>query len=138
MQQLELSTELVEEAEWAPTRERGLWSDAFRALRRNRLAIVALVVVLILSALAVSTSFTHVISRYDPYVQDYNHVQEGPTWAHFFGTDNLGRDNWARVLTGIDISLQIGIGTQILVLMFGMAWRGGGLGGRTSDNIRCV
>lgn len=137
MQELELGAEIVEEAGWdLPTRERGLWSDAFRALRRNRLALAALVILLVLAALAISTDFTHLISRYSPYDQVYAHVQEGPSWAHFFGTDNLGRDNWARVLTGIEISLQIGIGTQIIVLFLGLlVGVTAALGGRTSDNI---
>ena len=88
-----------------------------------------------LAILVVSTSFTHLIARYDPYTQNYTHVQEGPTWAHFFGTDNLGRDNWSRVLTGVQISLQIGIGTQIIVLIVGVfVGVAAALGGRTSDN----
>jgi oligopeptide transport system permease protein len=136
VQELELTTELVEEEDWAPTRERGLWSDAFRALRRNRLAIAALVILLVLAILAVSTNFTGVVSRYSYREQIYTHVQEGPSWTHFFGTDNLGRDNWSRVLTGVDISLQIGIGTQIIVLFVGMTVGvAAALGGRTSDNI---
>ena len=136
MQELEATTEIVEEADWAPTRERGLWSDAFRALRRNRLAIVAVVVLLILATLAVSTNFTGAIARYSYRDQIYTHVHEGPSWAHFFGTDNLGRDNWSRVLTGVDISLQIGIGTQMIVLVVGMlVGVAAALGGRTSDNI---
>jgi oligopeptide transport system permease protein len=136
VQDIEYATEVVEERDWAPSRERGLWSDAFRALKRNRLAITAVVVLLIVAALAVSTNFTHLISRYDPYYQNYQHVQEGPSWQHLFGTDNLGRDNWSRVLTGVEISLQIGIGTQIIVLLFGMfVGVAAALGGRTSDTI---
>lgn len=127
---------MVEEADWAPTRERGLWRDAFRTLRRNRLAIVAVVILLILAALAASTNFTNAIARYSYRDQMYAHVHEGPSWAHFFGTDNLGRDNWSRVLTGIDISLQIGIGTQIIVLLVGLlVGVGAALGGRVGDNI---
>jgi oligopeptide transport system permease protein len=136
VEDLEYAIEVVEEREWAPTRERGLWSDAFRALKRNRLAITAVVILLIVAVLAVSTNFTHLISRYDPYYQNYQHVQEGPSWQHFFGTDNLGRDNWSRVLTGVEISLQIGIGTQIIVLLFGMfVGVAAALGGRTSDTL---
>ena len=136
MQELEFKTEMIEEADWAPTRERGLWSDAFRILKRNRLAIAALILVSTMAILAVSSSFTHLIARYGPYTQNYTHVQEAPSWAHFFGTDNLGRDNWSRVLTGVEISLQIGIGTQIIVLIVGVfVGVGAALGGRTSDTI---
>ncbi len=59
----------------------------------------------------------HTIRRYDPYQdQDYEHLQEGPSAKYFFGTDNLGRD-WSRTLTGVEISLQIGLGTQVIVLV---------------------
>ena len=68
--------------------------------------------------------------------QDYDHLQEGPSSSHFFGTDNLGRDNWARVLAGVSISLQIGIGTQIVVLLIGLVVGAtAALGGRFTDNV---
>ena len=120
-----------------PSRERGLWSDAFRRLRRNRLAMAALVLLVLLSALAIAAHFTNTIRRYDPYQdQDYEHLQEGPSAKYFFGTDNLGRDNWSRTLTGVEISLQIGLGTQVIVLVIGVVVGvGAALGGRASDNI---
>jgi oligopeptide transport system permease protein len=120
-----------------PTRERGLWSDAFRRLSRNRLAMGALVFLIVLTALAVSSQYVGALRRYDPYEdQDYQHLQEGPSGAHFFGTDNLGRDNWSRVLTGVTISLQIGLGTQLFVLVVGLAiGAAAALGGRVSDNL---
>ena len=118
-------------------RERGLWSDAFSILIRNRLAIAGLTVLIAIAALAFAASFIHSIERYDPYQdQDYAHVQEGPSRGHFFGTDNLGRDNWSRVLAGIRISLQIGIGTQRVVLLIGLTiGAAAALGGKVTDNL---
>jgi len=120
-----------------PTHERGLWSDAFRRLSRNRLAMAALVLLILLSAIAVTSQYFGDLRRYDPYQdQDYQAVQEAPSTSHFFGTDNLGRDNWSRVLTGVTISLQIGLGTQLFVLFIGLAvGAAAALGGRTSDNL---
>jgi len=120
-----------------PSRERGLWSDAFNRLARNRLAMGALVLLVVLSAMVIAAQYVGDLRRYDPYQdQDYEHLQEGPSWEHFFGTDNLGRDNWSRVLTGVGISLQIGIGTQAIVLLFGLAvGAAAALGGRMSDNL---
>jgi oligopeptide transport system permease protein len=120
-----------------PTRERGLWSDAFRRLARNRLAMGALILLVLLATVAVTSQYVGGLRRYHPYQdQDYQHVQEGPSWAHFFGTDNLGRDNWSRVLTGVSISLQIGLGTQLFVLFVGLAiGAAAALGGRLSDNL---
>ncbi len=107
--------------EWAPVgRERGLWSDAFSRLIRNRLAMVALIVLTVVAAVAILGNTTDVVRRYDPRVQDYDVLQASPSTAHFFGTDNLGRDNWARVLQGLLISLEVGFGVQIFVLAIGM------------------
>ncbi len=136
MEELEYRAELIEEADWAPMRQRGLWSDAFRALRRNRMSMAAVVILLILAVLTVSTDFTQLISRYSYRDQVYAHVGEAPSWAHFFGTDYLGRDNWSRVLWGVKISLEIGIGTQIIVLIVGMSVGiSAALGGRWGDSV---
>jgi hypothetical protein len=130
-------TGLVEIGWELPTRERGLWSDAFHRLSRNRLAMAALAVLILLSVTAVASQYIGGLRRYDPYQeQDYQALQEGPSRAHFFGTDNLGRDNWSRVLTGVTISLQIGLGTQLFVLFVGLAvGAAAALGGRLSDNL---
>jgi oligopeptide transport system permease protein len=132
--------ELIESAELGAaivSRERGLWADAFYRLTRNRLAMAGLVVLIVLAGLAVAAANIHAVRRYDPYLdQLYDHVQEGPSWDHFFGTDNLGRDNWARVLAGVRISLEIGIGTQIVVLIIGLTVGAtAALGGRFTDNV---
>ncbi len=117
-------------------RERGLWSDAIRALLRNRLAMAAIIVLLALIALAVAAAFLDSVERYDPYTeQNYERIHEGPSLDHFFGTDNLGRDNWSRVLEGVTISLQVGLGTQLVVLILGLAVGSmAALGGKTTDN----
>lgn len=118
------------------TKQRGLWSQAFARLRKNRLAIAASVVlaVLIIGAILVGTST--VIERYSPSEQQYVDLQSGPSTDHFFGTDNLGRDLWARVWEGIRISLKIGLGTQFIALAIGLAvGAGAALGGKWSDNI---
>ena len=112
---------------------RGLWGDAFHRLTRNRLALGGLIVVGVLALVA----FTPGIRRYDPYDdQDRQHTYSGPTAQHWLGTDNLGRDNWSRVVTGTRISLQVGVLTQIVVLVIGLAVGAtAALGGRFLDNI---
>lgn len=136
MQEFEYKTEVIEEADWMPARERGLWRDAFRALRRNRMALVAIVILLVLMMVSFSTDFTQVVARYSYRQQLYDHIREAPSWAHFFGTDHLGRDNWSRVLSGIKTSLEIGIGTQIIVLFVGVSVGiAAAMGGRWSDSL---
>jgi oligopeptide transport system permease protein len=134
---MEAQTDLAEMGWELPTRERGLWSDAFRRLTRNRLAMGGLAVLIVVATVAIGSGYMHAMRRYHPYQhQDYQHIQEGPSLRHFFGTDNLGRDNWSRVLTGMGISIQIGLGTQAFVLLFGLAvGAAAALGGRISDNL---
>ncbi|MFQ6019599.1 MAG: ABC transporter permease [Dehalococcoidia bacterium] len=120
----------------APRRERGLWSDAFHRLARNRLALVALAILVVLAVVAVLGNFTDPVRRYDPASQDFAALQEAPSRAHFFGTDNLGRDNWARVLQGTLISLQVGVGAQAIVIIIGLlVGSAAALGGRWADNL---
>ena len=87
--------------------ERGLWSDAFRRLIRNRLAMVALIVLSAIIVVTIAGNISGTVQRFSPSAVDYDHVQEGPSGHNFFGTDNLGRDTWARVLEGTFISLQV-------------------------------
>lgn len=120
------------------TKQRGLWSQAWQRLLRNRLAVVAGAILLAIIVLAVLTSFSSSIERYAPHYQDptYQHIQEGPSTSHWLGTDNLGRDLWSRMWEGMRISLKIGIGTQIVVLIIGIGiGAGAALGGKLTDNV---
>lgn len=112
---------------------RGLWGEAFHRLSRNRLALAGLVVVV---AMAVLT-FLPGIRRYDPYNdQDRRATYQSPSAKHWLGTDNLGRDNWSRVITGTRISLEVGLLTQAVVVVLGLAVGSiAALGGRWLDNV---
>jgi oligopeptide transport system permease protein len=117
-------------------KERGLWSDALRRLIRNRFALVALVLLIGIVILALLGNYVDTVQRYDPRVQDHALLRADPSSEHYFGTDNLGRDNWARVLQGLLISLEVGFGVQILVLTIGILVGGtAALGGKALDNI---
>ncbi len=117
-------------------RHRGLWSDAARRLMRNRLALVALVILVALSVLALLGNFVDEVQRYSPREQIYTDRLESPSLDHFFGTDQLGRDTWARVLQGLLISLQVGLGVQVVALTVGLLVGGiAALGGRALDNL---
>ncbi len=99
--------------------------------------MAAAVVLVLVTILVIAAGASGTIRRYDPVQdQNYAHVQEGPSWSHFFGTDNLGRDNWSRVLEGVGISLQIGIGTQMVVLTVGLTVGAlAALSGKLGDNL---
>jgi len=68
----------------------------------------------VLVLVVASTVLAPVITRYDPTALDPDHSLAGPSRQHLLGTDDLGRDEFARVLYGGRISLLVGI-TAMLV-----------------------
>jgi oligopeptide transport system permease protein len=124
---------LAEAGPVVTVRTRGLWSDAFHRLKRNKLAIAGLATVALIAVI----TFLPGLRRYDPYDdQDREHLYASPSRQHWLGTDNLGRDNWSRVITGTRISLTVGVLTQIVVLAIGLTVGSvAALGGRFLDNV---
>lgn len=119
-----------------PQKQLGLWGVAFQRLRRNKLAMAGGVILLSLIALATLAGVSEVVGRYRPSEQQYEEILTGPTGSHWLGTDNLGRDTWARTWEGTRISLKIGIGTQFVVLCVGiLVGAGAALGSRWTDGV---
>lgn len=90
-----------------PSAPRGQWAIAWRAFLRNRLAVVGLGVILVLSLVAVLTPF---LAPFDPAAQgDLLTLRyQPPGGDHLLGTDRLARDVLSRLLYGARISLSIG------------------------------
>lgn len=119
-----------------PQKQVGLWGLAFQRLRKNRLSLISAFLLLSIVAIATLAGIVDAVGRYRPSEQQFEEILMGPTSAHWLGTDNLGRDTWARAWAGTRISLKIGIGTQVVVLVIGISiGAGAALGGRTTDNI---
>jgi peptide/nickel transport system permease protein len=87
------------------------------AIARHRLARVGLVIIALLFFLAI---FAPVLSPYGPYEQDLYRVLAPPSTVHWFGTDNLGRDLFSRILYGARVSLFVGIGSTALSAVLGV------------------
>jgi glutathione transport system permease protein len=112
---------------------RSLWRDAWARLRRNRFAIAGGVVALLLVLLAL---LAPVVAPYDPVAQDYEHLLEGPSAPHPFGTDNFGRDILSRVIYGGRISLTVGfLGTLLGVAVGVLIGIPAGYFGRWFDGL---
>src|SRR5690242_2449439 len=95
-------------------------SPARRALRRlwqRKGAVVGLVVVGLFVALAI---FAPLISPYDPAAQSWTAVRKAPSLAHWFGTDDVGRDVLARVIFGARASLLAGVISVSIALLIGV------------------
>ena len=113
----------------APRASRGLWRDAFRRLLRNGPALLGLVFILIF---VIGAVLAPLIAPYDPALGNLALSKHGPTAAHLFGTDLLGRDELSRVLFGARISLIVGVVAVMFGLLFGVTVGAiaGGLGGK--------
>jgi peptide/nickel transport system permease protein len=107
--------------------------DLWRRLRRNRAAVIGAVVVGGFVLLAI---FAPLLVPYSPIQGALGDRLLAPSQAHWFGTDELGRDLFSRILYGARISLQIQIVAVILALLVGaiLGSVGGYLGG-TIDNV---
>jgi len=87
-------------------KKRSQWAMVWARLRRNKMAMAGLV---ILGLLVVVAILAPVIA---PYTYDYQQLGnrlQGPSAAHWFGTDSLGRDIFSRIVYGSRVSLQIGL-----------------------------
>jgi peptide/nickel transport system permease protein len=98
-------------------RERSPFVKALLSLRRNPLAMAGLVVLAIWLLIALTVP---VVAPYDPNKQDIAHRLEGPNRTHLFGTDELGRDIFSRVLYGARISIPAGILTILVTGTIGI------------------
>ncbi|MEX0814686.1 MAG: ABC transporter permease subunit [Dongiaceae bacterium] len=110
---------------------RSLWADAGRRLRGNRAAVGGAI---LLAGIALAAAFAPYLSPH-PYDEVYWDLISAPPdvmSAHFFGTDQNGRDLFVRTLYGGRTSLTIGILATLVSLAIGVAWgaAAGFLGGR--------
>ncbi|MEE9490795.1 MAG: ABC transporter permease [Dehalococcoidia bacterium] len=96
---------------------RSLWSDAFRRFRQNRGAMIGLGVVLFVVLAAIAAPW---ITRYDPIVQELGDALLPPSTEHFFGTDQIGRDVYSRVVYGARISLRVGLISAAIACLIGI------------------
>ena len=73
--------------------------------------------VLLFAVLAVGAPW---IVRADPTRTDWSKIRKAPSWAHPFGTDDLGRDGLARVVWGARVSMQAGVFSILLAIAIGV------------------
>ncbi len=83
----------------------GYWQDAWLRFKKDKIAMLALAVIVCLVLVAI---FGPILSSVSYADQDLAQANQAPSMAHWFGTDNLGRDLFIRVLYGARISLSIG------------------------------
>jgi len=103
---------------------RTLWGDAWRRLRKNKLAIVALIWLLVVLTAAVTADIWVPGALGNPATVDSATAAanglKGPTLAHPLGTDDLGRDILGRLIYGSRASLTVGVSAVTISVLIGL------------------
>ena len=110
-----------------------LWSDAWRRLKRNHMAVISGVVLLVIGLLCLLAPILPGLA--DPNATNFELGVTGPSWAHPMGTDLLGRDMLARTIHGGRISILVGIVGTLVSILIGVSYGAisAYLGGRTDE-----
>jgi len=115
-------------------RERSPARRALRRLVRRRGAMVGLGFVAFFVVLAL---FAPAIAPFDPLATSWSAIRKAPSAAHWFGTDEIGRDVLSRVIWGTRVSLMAGFGSVALAMVTGglLGLLAGYAGGRTDGLV---
>ncbi|MCO6363368.1 ABC transporter permease subunit [Paracoccus sp. 08] len=123
----------------AEVRGRSPWADARRRFFRNRAAMLGLTILVLVSLFAI---FGGYLAQWSNEELDFSVMgqvaemgQPSMENGHFFGTDNLGRDLYARVVQGTRISLMVGVVGAAIAVIVGTLYgaTAGYVGGRTDQ-----
>lgn len=109
------------------------WADVRRRLKQNKLAMLGLVIIVILTLMAI---FAPMFSGYEYFEQDYGSMNQAPGGKYIFGTDTLGRDLFTRVWVGTRYSLIIGLLAALFDFLIGVTY--GGIAGMANRKVDAV
>lgn len=93
------------------------WKDVWRNFRKNKVAMVSLVVIALLIALVL---FGPMMNEFDYRSNDYSAINHSPNTVHWFGTDTMGRDLWTRMWEGGRVSMLIALLATLIPEAIGM------------------
>jgi oligopeptide transport system permease protein len=115
----------------------GFWKDSWQRLRKNKAALVGLVVIVALISVAY---IAPLLSPYTPYAQDMTKSYLNPSAEHLMGTDNFGRDMFVRVWEGTRVSLYIALLAAFFDLAIGVPFGAvsGLLGGKVDGVMQRI
>ncbi len=125
-------TEILVQPPGMASRLAGSFKIAVRKLGHEPLGLAGFVVLALLCIVAI---FAPLIAPYDPITQDLGNALQAPSWAHFAGTDEFGRDILSRLIYGTRITIQTVLSVSLIVgplgLIIGVV--AGYFGGRTDS-----
>jgi peptide/nickel transport system permease protein len=111
-----------------PLPEHALRGSIARAFRTNKLSLIGLA---LFATIVATAAAAPLLTVHDPFVQDVTQKLAGPSPAHVLGTDEYGRDIWARMIHGARLSLLIGLASTAVAIVIGSmvgiiaGWYGG-------------
>ena len=119
-----------------PEKTSSLYREVWYRDRKNKVALLGLGILTVIILMAI---FADVIVPYERATEQVGIERlQGPSLAHPFGTDDLGRDLFARVVHGSRYSLLIGVATSLIALVIGaILGASAGYFGGLVDNIIC-
>lgn len=95
----------------------GIWKETFIGILKNKLALLGMILLVVIIFLAL---FGPSMVPYSASQQALTNSNQAPSSAHWFGTDDLGRDMWARTWQGARVSLTIGFIAAFIDLVLGV------------------
>src|SRR5215470_16809914 len=116
--------------DYVPESQRSLLRRALMFCRRQPLGTFGMVLVVIMAIVGIGADW---IAPYSPTANDFSAMTEAPSWAHWLGTDQFGRDQLSRIIYGARTALIVGFSCAIIaslagtVLGVGSAYFGGRL-----------
>lgn len=118
----------------AEIKGRSLWEDAWRRFKRNKAALISMLILLMIAAFVMLAPLVAPFGYADT---DWGNMQAAPSFAnkHYLGTDSLGRDLLTRVAIGGRISLMVGIAGAFVAVLVGTIYgaMSGYLGGKVDS-----
>ncbi|UWQ89789.1 ABC transporter permease [Rhodobacteraceae bacterium M382] len=116
-----------------PQKPRSELMNIITGVAREPLGLMGLIIV---GAIVLAALFAPWIVPYDPIAMNIPDRMQGPSWAHFLGTDQLGRDTFSRVVMGGRVALKVALpavfGAMAIGLTLGMI---AGYGPKWLDNL---
>jgi oligopeptide transport system permease protein len=104
-------------------RSNSLWADAWRRLRRNRMAIACGAIFLFMCMFSFAGPLlARWFAGVDGLAQDARLGAVGPSWSHWFGTDQLGRDMLVRTMQGGQIAIMVALVATAMSVLIGVTY----------------
>jgi len=95
------------------------FQDSWLRLKKNKAAVVSLAVLILIIILAIGAP---ILASHTYFDTDYANTYRNPGFGHLFGTDQFGRDQWARIWQGTRISLLIAVIAALIDLTIGVSF----------------